>query len=284
MKKFRITKAAVLAAILAGAAVICLSGCSVKMSYNYKNADKYKAGDREITEKIEAVDVDYIAGNVTLTGGKTDKVTIKETSKTNIDDKLKVHTWVDGKTLYVKYCAAAKGMNFKNLKKSLAITVPSDVKLSDVKIDAAAGNVRADCSANRYNLDASAGNITLIQHGKSDMIGIDASAGDVDAEVEAVGKMSADASAGDLKCRFASVPKKTGIDASAGNVEIYLPEKTDLTLKADVSGGEFNSDLPFAKKDDEYIFGNGRNRMDIDASVGDVRIRKNEQKKVEGAV
>ena len=162
--------------------------------------------------------------------------------------------------------------------------VPSDVKLSGVNIDAAAGNINADCSANRYDLDASAGNIMLKQHGKSNAIGIDASAGNVDAAVEATGTINVDASAGDVKLRFANVSKKTDIDASAGDIEISVPEKTDLTLKADISAGEINSEIPFVKKDDEYIFGNGSNRMDIDASAGDVRIRKNERKNTEGAV
>lgn len=276
MRNIKVKTAAAFVAVLAAAALICLGGCSVKMSYNYKNADKYTAGNRAITDKIEAVDVDYVAGDVRLIRGDTDKVTVKETSKAALDDKLKVHTWVDGKTLYVKYCAAAKGLNVdvKELKKSLEVTLPSDVKLSGVNVDAAAGKIHVDCSANKYDLDAAAGNITLIQHGKSDVIDIDTAAGDVNATVEAAGKMNVDASAGDLKLRFASAPKMTDIDASAGNVEIYLPEKTDLTLKADVSSGVFDSNIPFTKKDDMYVFGKGTNRMDVDASAGDVSIKK----------
>ena len=69
-------------------------------------------------------------------------------------------------------------------------------------------------------------------------------------------------------------PETSEIDASAGNIEIYLPEKTDMTLEADISAGDFNSEIPFAKKGDAYIFGNGKSKMDIDASAGDINIKK----------
>ena len=270
MKNFR----TILVAALAAAMLICLSGCTVKLNYKYDNADKYIPGDREIAEKIENIDIDYMAGNVTVKGDKTTAVTVKETSKTEIDDKLKVHTWVDGSTLHVKYCAAGKGLSIKDLEKSLEITVPADVKLSDLSIDDSAGDINVDCSSDYYDVDASAGNITLMQHGESDKIEIDDSAGDVDVTAETVRKLDIDLSAGSLKLSADKVPEKSEIDASAGNIDLYLPEKIDLTLEADISSGEFNSEIPFTVKGDDYIFGNGKNKMEIDASAGDVNIRK----------
>jgi hypothetical protein len=263
-----------LTAALAAAMLICLSGCSVKLNYNYDNADKYIPGDREIAEKIENIDIDYMAGNVTVKGDKMATVTVKETSKTEIDDKLKVHTWVDGSTLHVKYCAAGKGFSIKDLEKSLEITVPADVKLSDMSIDDSAGDVSVDCSAENYDIDASAGNITIVQHGESDEMEIDASAGDVDVTAESIGKLAIDISSGNMKFSADKVPEKSEIDAAAGNVEIYMPEKTDMTLKADISAEDFNSEIPFTKKGDAYIFGNGKSRMNIDASAGNINIKK----------
>ena len=203
---------------------------------NYDNADKYITGDREITEKIENIDIDYMAGNVTVKGDKTTAVTVEETSKTEIDDKLKVHTWIDGSTLHIKYCAAGKGLSIKDLEKSLEITVPADVKLSDLSIDD--------------------------------------SSGDVDVTAESIGKLAIYISSGSLKLSADKAPEKSEIDASAGNIEIYLPEKTDMTLEADISAGDFNSEIPFTKKDDAYVFGNGKSKMEIDASAGDVNIKK----------
>lgn len=270
MKNFR----TILVAALAAAMLICLSGCTVKLNYNYDNADKYIPGDREITERIENIDIDYMAGNVTVKGDKTTNVTVKETSKTEIEDKLKVHTWVEGNTLHVKYCAAGKGLGIKDLEKSLEITVPADVKFADLSIDDSAGDISVDCSADNYDIDASAGNITVIQHGESDEISIDDSAGGVDVTAETVKKLDIDLSAGNLKLSADKAPESSEIDVSSGNIELYMPEKIDLTLGADISSGDFNSDIPFTVNGDDYLFGNGKNKMDIDVSAGDVNIRK----------
>ena len=270
MKIFRILLTAALAATI----LTCLSGCTVKLNYDYDNADKYMPGDREIAEEIETIDIDYMAGDVTLKGSKTDKVIVTETSKTDIDDDLKVHTWVDGKTLHVKYCAAVKGMRIKDLEKTLEITVPVDVTLSNLCIDDSAGDVSVDCSTENYNIDVSAGNITINQHGESDKIDLDDSAGDVYVTAETVRKLVIDMSAGSLKLSADKAPEESEIDISAGDIELYLPEKTDLTLAVDISAGEFNSEIPFVKKGDDYILGNGQNRMEIDASAGDINIIK----------
>ena len=143
-----------------------------------------------------------------------------------------------------------------------------------MSIDDSAGDVSVDCSAENYDIDASAGNITIVQHGESDEMEIDASAGDVDVTAESIGKLAIDISSGSLKLSADKAPEKSEIDSSAGNIEIYLPEKTDMTLEADISAGDFNSEIPFTKKGDAYIFGNGKSKMDIDASAGDVGIKK----------
>ena len=64
------------------AAFICLSGCGLMIgsNYIYKDGDKYTAGDREIKDKIENINIDYMAGNVKLIGSDSDIITVKETS------------------------------------------------------------------------------------------------------------------------------------------------------------------------------------------------------------
>lgn len=280
---------------IAAIMLVCLSGCSVKVGYSYENGDKYTAGDREIAEQIEVIDVDYMAGDVTLKSSGSGKITVKETTKKDISDELKVHTWVDGKTLHVKYCAASEDIkpdSFNNLDKSLEITVPSDAKLSAVIIDSSAGKVDVDCSADEFDIDISSGDLTLVQHGECNEISIDSSSGSVDASVETAGTVNIDISAGDTKlkagsirnlsvdsssgtCEFSltSVPEKTEIDTSAGDVTVYLPEDAGLTAEIDISSGEVVSELPASMKDEEYIFGDGKNEMELDVSSGDVTFK-----------
>ena len=79
-----IKKLIYVAAILAVAAA--LAGCSYtfKTSYIYDNGENYTAGDREITEKVEEINIDYVSGDVKLKLTDSKNVSIKETS--NLSD------------------------------------------------------------------------------------------------------------------------------------------------------------------------------------------------------
>ena len=91
---------------------LCLTGCSFGLintvSYQYENADKYTAGDREIDDTITKINIDYLAGDVKVRGTDTDNIKVDETANTDIDADHQVHTWVDGDTLYVRYCVSKR--------------------------------------------------------------------------------------------------------------------------------------------------------------------------------
>ena len=118
---------------------LCLTGCSFGLintvSYQYENADKYTAGDREIDDKITKINIDYLAGDVKVKGADTDIVTVDETANTDIDADHQVHTWVDDDTLYVRYCVSTKSINFSKIEKRLEITIPEAQELDDFVIE-----------------------------------------------------------------------------------------------------------------------------------------------------
>ena len=148
-----------------------LSACSFesKVNYVYKNGEKYTAGDREITEKIEKIDIHYLSGDVKLLASETGVVTIKETSEKALDEKLKVHTWVDGTTLYVRYCASAKGLSLNNLKKQLVITIPSDGALGDLKVDVSSADFTCDVSvSDQVKINTTSGDVNATVATKKD--------------------------------------------------------------------------------------------------------------------
>ena len=291
-----------------------LGGCSfaTKTNYTYENGDKYTAGDREITENIENIDIDYLSGNVKVTGSDSDSVLIKETCNIELDDKRKVHTWVDGNTLYVRYCASANRLDLNNLKKQLVIELPQSVDLNDVKVEvssadvncselvaqnvnvsASSGDIAVDMEADVFKIHASSGNIFLTPHGNSENIELDTSSGNIDVIMDSAEKMSASASSGcvtvdagsvkEFKARMSSgdgqfsfrdVPENMDIEASSGNVTIYLPEAADLTADFDVTSGKVNYEQAFAKEGDTYVCGSGQNQMKVHTSSGDINVKK----------
>lgn len=218
--------------------VFMLTGCGVKADMTYDNADKYTAGDVEIADTIHEIDVDYIAGDIDIISGSSDKITVHETAEKDLDEDHMVHTWVDGKKLYIKYCASDNDLDFTGMEKHLTITVPDGTDLSEFKLDAAAGNITVkDIKTEELNIDAAAGDIALT-----------------------------------LK----DLPKETDIDAAAGNIKIQMPEAAGVTLKFDNAVGDFDCNIPYVKNEDndEYVFGDGSHQISIDMAAGDLEIRK----------
>ncbi len=271
-----------------------LTGCGFgwTTSYIYENGDKYTAGNREISDKIESIDLDYLSGDVTLTESDSDKFTILETSKKELSDVQRVHTWVDGGTLYVKYAASAKRIDMNFLGKKLVIGVPKGVSLSNLDMHISSGDVDALCSADNVKVHASSGDIKLDINGDCSSIDTHASSGDVDLKVGCVDKVNVSVSSGkisingenikDLNSKtssgssnytLAKVPEVSSLRASSGDITISLPKDADLSADLDVSSGKVSYDLAFAKNGDNYVAGSGANQMKVHTSSGDIRVK-----------
>ena len=309
MRKFK----GLLYTVIVVAMLGCLSGCNFgwKTNYVYENGDKYTAGDCTIAEKIETIDVNYLSGDVKLIGTDSDTISIKETSDKQLSEQQKVHTWVDGTTLYVRYCASAKGLDLNNLNKHLEITIPEDVKLSDVNVKDSSGDVECQnfeaenanvsvssghvtigCEVGKIKVHASSGNIMFEQQGDSEEIDLSSSSGKINVTMENAEKVSISASSGNVKIaaneikdfhskissgtgeyRFVKVPGKTDISQSSGDVTLYLPKDADLTGDFHLSSGKLFYELAFAKNGDSYVCGTGANQMKVHVSSGNVDIK-----------
>lgn len=332
----------------------CLTGCSFgifnTVNYRYDDADKYEAGDREIDDTITKINIDYLSGDVKVKGTDEDTVSVRETTNKSVDDDHKVHTWVDGDTLYVRYCASMDMISFNGIEKSLEITLPGDQELDDFIIDvssgaidlngfttdklnahASSGDTTIDCSAKDIEVKSSSGSISLTQTGSSDSVTVKASSGDIDInhkgdsasfdidsssgkiniiqtgildnvkihsssggvnatfgtvntlkvevssgpiviDADEVKDLYTKASSGHSDITLAKAPETSNIECSSGGIDVSIPEDSDLTIHTNISSGEFNSDLPFAKDGKNYTIGNGTYEMNIRCSSGDVSV------------
>ncbi len=295
-------------AIAAAAVLICFSGCSMN---TYPNADKYTVGNREINDKIKNLDIDWVSGDITISFHDSDTVKVEERCSDDLKDSKKLHTWVDGDTLHVRFCKSGEMMLFKTPEKDLEILLPKDTKLSEmsldgsscdcdvrdltaetIKADVSSGDLKfIDCSADTFDMDTSSGNVTIVQKGSSDSINIDTSSGDAEVTAEKVGKVSFDTSSGDIsvnvgkadristdassgrtEIKVDEMPSKIKVDSSSGDVTLRVPRSADFEAEIDTSSGEFYSELSLSKNGDTYISGSGGNEISIDTSSGDISI------------
>ena len=238
---------------------LCLTGCSFGLintvSYQYENADKYTAGDREIDDTITKLNIDYLAGDVKVRGTDTDIIKVDETANTDIDADHQVHTWVDGDTLYVRYCVSTKSINFSKIEKSLEITIPEAQELDDFVIEvssgcidlngfttenlysyASSGNMDIDCTATDIEVKSSSGNVGLTQRGNSDSVKVKASSGTIAINHDGDCKsFDIDSSSGKISIMqngTIDTVNTLNVDVSSGGITLDADEIKDLTTKA----------------------------------------------------
>ena len=282
-------------AVVAGIAAIgLLGGCRYGMmtTYLYENGDKYTAGDREITDKIDTIDLDYTTGDVTLTESASDKIVITETARKELEDKQKVHTWIEGTTLHIRFCASAKKLDMTNLDKKLRIEIPSGLKFADINFKLVTGDINASCSADNIKLHTTTGDVVLYQKGDSKLVDVDTTTGLAKVEVENADTLSVNVTSGDVSVSaanvkelssktttgesdytFTQVPAATTLKATSGSIVIYLPQEADLTADIKATTGEISYEQAFAKNGNSYVCGSGANQLSAHTTTGDVILK-----------
>lgn len=273
MKILKKIKSVILISVVLALMIISFSGCSGSMSYVYDNASKYSAGDRDITDKIENIEIDYLTGTVTIVGGASDTISIKETSDKKLEEKQKVHTYVDDDTLYVKFCASSNRINFDSIEKDLVIYIPDNIKLEDVSVSATAadfssgGIVVEDMEVNTASGDVSVDS-------PCEKLTINVVSGSVDVNTHDVEKMSVNVVSGSSKFVFSDIPEKAEVGTVSGNVDIYIPEKSNVTIDANTKSGDVDCSIDSEKKGSKYIIGDGDNKIDLETISGDINIKR----------
>ena len=264
------------------ASALCITGCSGGFfsffTYTYENGDKYTAGDREITEKITAINIDYVSGDVKLQGTESDKVTIAETSNKELSEEQKVHTWVDGSTLYVRYCKSSKNLSFFQIEKNLNITIPGSQDLDNMIVHissgnadfsgftsktihakSSSGNVTMNCSGSDIVIKASSGKVALTEDGDAKSIDISSSSGTVNVDQKgSVDSVKIHSSSGSVTAALGKVGA-FDVHVSSGKINVEAEEINDL--KSSSSSGK-----------NEYKLGKAPATADIHSSSGGVKV------------
>ena len=309
MKPFKIT----LLFALAAAVLLSLAGCmSFSISSTYDNADKYSAGNAEFSEGISALDIDWSSGTVNVTRHDQNTVSVSEANSADLSEDRRVHTWLDGKTLHIRFCKSGDISFSESTEKKLEVRLPRDLKLdsvsyscssadtcfegidaNDFKADSSSGKLELkDCSAKAFSLDTSSGNILLSQKGEADKITVDTSSGSVEMDLETVKDIKLDSSSGDRRITagkaeyvtsntssgrteltFGSTPTEIKHESSSGDIILRLPKDAGFKAVVDTSSGKFSSEIPTAMEGDTYTAGSGSCRISADTSSGDIDIR-----------
>lgn len=288
--------------VLALLAVVCsFSGCGAVLggwdlgfgnSFVYDHAGKYSVGDGEIDANVKKLDIDWLSGSVSVVTDSGDTVTIKEVTGGSVDDDMRVHWWLDGNTLRVKFCASGLKTRFYHGKKELTVTVPESLSLSEISIDSASAAVSVlGAKTDELSLDTASGDIrvdtacdleslrTDSASGKQDInirnavsAELDAASGAISITADTIRNLDIDSASGDVLCRLRKTPDDSSIDTASGKVAVVLPEDAAFTLKLSTASGRMNSDFAMKKSGNTYVCGSGSGRLHIDTASGNVNL------------
>lgn len=227
---------------------------------------------------VSELEIEWVAGDILIQPGISDQITVKEDGVS--DDRYAMVLRHQGDKLKITFCE--EGLSHfigfgsgSELEKDLTITVPKDWICESLRIECASATVEVnDMTIREVDFDGASGacefeNCTVGE------IDIDTASGDI-RFVGSLDILDCDAASASVYAVLSNVPSRLDMDTMSGDLDITLPEDAGFALALDSSSSDFESDFETTMKNGNYVCGDGRCRINVDALSGDVTIRKGE--------
>ena len=278
----------VAAVILTVSVIMCVKSIVGFAGTGFTDTDNYETGDATITETVKNLEVDWTSGSITVEYHKENTVIISESAKKKISDDKRMIWQLDGDTLRIRF-SKPHFIELNSQKKDLTITLPEDLVLDDVNIDATSatldipslqadtlkmditsGDICVSADARVISGNTTSGNLTL-SAGSPEDLRIDSTSGNIYVDAAETGTVSINSTSGDVHVEVDSF-NKLNIDVTSGDVTAVLPAEPGFTANLDTTSGRIDYQLPLAKEDDAYVCGDGSGEVSIDTTSGNITI------------
>ena len=240
----------IIAAVLTAMLLLSGFGCAAITTVRYANADSYASGDFTYEEgAVKKVEIDWIAGNITLEPG-AGTLSVSEQSSGSLSDARRLHWWLDGTTLHIRYCKSGERIRTTE-KKDLTVELPAG---ADLEIDIASGKVagEAPLDLGAVRIDTASGGVK-IETLNAKSVRVDSASGGITLGLKEVGSVDVDVVSGGVKLRL--------IDKDAG-----------AAIRHSAVSGTFTCSLPYEKSGGTYTIGRGEIPIEIEAVSGNVTV------------
>ncbi len=260
----------ILAATLIGITAFAVGGCKRSVRYdNYAYADLYQLGGASFAaERVQAVEIDWLGGNVEIEQNTAGKVEIiEEEGITKEEERMRYY--FAGSTLKIQYCAS--GVRVQETEKNLRVSLPPNVSL-DVDCVSARVNVLDSLELKALSIESVSGNIEVervlcdgeveietvsgaveILELTADGLSVDTTSGNVSVQKLSVQELDADTTSGALL--FGVQKALTGeIESVSGSVKIKLLDGLGANLTIESASGELKTQKSYEKTGKTYVF------------------------------
>lgn len=212
-----------------------MTGC-IRISLNEDDGDDigYEAGDAVIPGDISKIDVEWVGGKIDVVYGDVDEISFTETADSKLDDDEQMYYKVSGSELKIKFARPSKTVKFKDSSKNLTLTIPKDLVLEELSIEA----VSADVDIERMSLTR---------------------------------ELDIDVVSGNVSAALYGGAEKINADSVSGNIALKVPDE-GFTLEFDSVSGKFTSDFATTSTKDLFVYGDGMAEYEVDTVSGDLII------------
>lgn len=268
-------------------------------SYKYENANKYTAGNGS-AKNVTEIDIDWINGDVKVEySSDMSEIEFSESYEENIDSELKMHWWVDGSTLKIKF--AESGAKLKGeLNKLLTVKVPYElagisittvsadiateiITAKEAEFDTVSGEISTPmCFYNEIDADSVSGDIHIQTNAEAD-IDIDTVSGYVTVS-SGIKELSIRTVSGNAEVYSYNAEYDAEFDTTSGDIIVHVTENTGLELEFDTVSGDFESDVELSYKDGKYKRGDKGAKIEVDTVSGNCTVRLYDSSQQEGPI
>lgn len=258
--------------LLAGSLLLSCMGCITCASrVRYANAKEYTPGDFTYdASAVTMVDIDWIAGSVTLKNG-SGTLSVSESGAGSLQDADRLHWWIDGTTLRIRYCRSGRSTaGIRGSDKELTVELPASV---DLKLGIASGKVVAPETLVLGKLDLNkASGSAEFRNLIAGEIDVDTASGGLTADAVTAKKIDVNSASGNVEMGL-SAAESVKFDVASGNVTLRLLDAdAGAMVRHSAVSGSFNCKLPYEKGGKTYQIGRGEISVSVDAVSGSVTI------------
>ena len=225
---------------------------------------------------IREMEIEWAAGSIRVQPMEITEIRISEEG-VNQDSHPMVWNVRDGQ-LNIQYSkntdhAFGMGLLLGEHSKDLVIQVPMNWTCNSLEIDAASASLEvSNLTIREMEFDGASGTC-VFENCTVETLDIDTASGDVRFQ-GSLNQMECDAASANVVLELTNAPKSLKLDTASGDLDVVLPQDAGFTVAMETMSGKFQSDFNTTQRNGNYVAGNGRCRIAVDAMSGDVTIRK----------
>lgn len=281
------------------------NGDSVTLRYN--DSARYTAGNAELHETIAELDIDWLAGSVTIGTHAGADISVVEIADDKLNNTTRLHWWLDGDTLRIRFGAEGR-FTMRSADKHLTVLLPegtalasllvdtesadlriSGIEAKNMQLNAATGDITVMGDANQMLISAGSGNILV--NGSAELLLLNATAGEVSV-IGSADHLQANTTSGEIYANLTNIaqqvvmtsasgsitfiaddaPLTMNLNCSSGSVYLLLLPSANFTATLNAAPGGIHFSLPAQISDNTYTCGTGESRITVNTTSGGISV------------